>query len=72
MLNSILSTEPACVPSTHLQALDLMLSSRISRRILAEHHVALHTQFYSAEKNPNIIGILSLACDACTYVCLCT
>jgi len=43
--------------------LDIALSSRISRRILAEHHVALHTQFYAKEKNINSIGILSLACD---------
>lgn len=43
--------------------LDISLSSRIGRRILAEHHVAIHSQFYAPEKHPNVIGILSLACD---------
>jgi len=44
--------------------LDMMLMSRISRRLLAEQHVAIHRQFYSpVPGDQENIGLLSIQCD---------
>eukprot|EP00042_Codosiga_hollandica_P025942 m.119140 g.119140 ORF g.119140 m.119140 type:complete len:388 (+) comp52042_c0_seq1:129-1292(+) len=43
--------------------LDYHLQSRISRRLLAEQHVAIHNQFKSEPSN-DYIGVISLKCDA--------
>eukprot|EP00126_Sphaerothecum_destruens_P007244 Sdes_comp19759_c0_seq1m11795 len=41
--------------------LDSMLTTRISRRVLAEHHIALHHHYHSGnKKNTDFVGIIML------------
>lgn len=44
--------------------LDYHLRSRISRRLLAEQHVAIHAQFNDATPDPDYVGLIHLKCDA--------
>ena len=43
--------------------IDVMLKARISRRLLAEQHLAVHRQFYADSDYTNVIGIVSVASD---------